>query len=67
MGLTLPKSLETWLTVKIVLLAFSKLEAQHLGQHLNKVMDDSLSREKSDPIQKPLAKWLRQVAEELET
>ena len=55
---------ESWLFTKGVLLGFAHLEAKHVGMRLNEAMD-RINKEKSDEVQKALAKWLHHVEQEL--
>ena len=56
--------LTVWAATRFVTIAFERLEAKHIGQQLDALLDQKLQRH-SEPLQKPLAKWLRQVADEL--
>ena len=64
----LKQAVITWLAVKGVVWGFAQLSSHHLGQKLNMAMDASkfLGKTKSDTIQQELAKWLRELAKELE-
>ena len=59
--------LEAAIIAKAVALAFNRLKAQRLGAKLNAEMDRRFGRDRSDAVQKELAGWLRQVADELST
>lgn len=57
---------QTWLLSKAVVWAFQSLTAHHVGQKLNQAMDQQFGKERSDVVQNELAKWLHQVAQELD-
>ena len=63
----LPKSLQQRLLLNGILAAVSQVEAQHFGQQLNRYADARWGTALSDPIQKRVAVWLREVAKELDT
>ena len=62
----LPKAAKTRLLLQGVEYAFTELEAKHVGTLLNEAMDVRIGSETSNKVQKQLAKWLRQVADEVE-
>lgn len=61
----LPKAVRLNLLLQGLEYAFKELEAKHVGQQLNALMDKKIGADISDPTQKRLAAWLRQVADEL--
>lgn len=54
-----------WIMTRAVLEAFKQLEAANVGLRLDALLDAQL-KDRSEPLQKPLAQWLRQVAKQLE-
>ena len=62
----LPNGVKLSLMVRVLTYAFSELESKHVGKLLNTYMDERAGSTISNPIQKKLARWLRQVAEEVE-
>lgn len=68
MGLSnlIPTSLKLKLLLRGLLEAVDHLESQHVGKQLNTLMDAKVGAEKAHPLQRRMATWLRQVAEELE-
>lgn len=62
----LPQPLRVKLILSAVAEVFDQLEAQHVGQLLNEALDQRVGKDLADKSQKRLAKWLRQVAEEVE-
>jgi len=56
-----------WAIAKLLMVAVDKLHYENVGAKLNAVMDKQLTKSKSDPLQKKMAYWLRQIAAELET
>ena len=63
----LPQGLKVKLLLSIISQGFRQLSSQHVGQQLNALMDKQFGVDVSNPTQKELAGWLRQVANELET
>lgn len=63
----IPKSLQLRVLLKLLVQAREELEAEHLGQQLNKYMDERLGSDVSNPVQAQMALWLQQVAKELVT
>lgn len=61
-----PKSLKQSLLLQGLEAAFAELDAQHLGTLLNEAMDRKVGTDVSNPIQKRLATWLRDIATEVE-
>ena len=64
---TLQNKLTLWAIAKLLMVAVDKLHYENVGAKLNAVMDQQLTKSKSDPLQKKMAYWLRQIAQELET
>ena len=64
---TLQNKLTLWAIAKLLMVAVDKLHYENVGAKLNAVMDHQLTKSKSDPLQKKMAYWLRQIASELET
>ena len=62
----LPSGVKLRLLLLIISQGFDKLEAEHVGHQLNILMDAKLGSAVSNPAQKHLAIWLRQVAQEVE-
>ena len=62
----LPKAVKQSLLLQGINYACTELESQHVGRLLNAAMDQKIGSSVSDPLQRKVAKWLRQVAEELE-
>lgn len=61
----LRNKVETWLFVRAVTYGFTKLEAHALGRKLSVVLNRRLGVEKGEGLQKPLAQWMHQVADQL--
>lgn len=62
----LPQGVKQTLILRVVAESFDQLEAKHVGTLLNEAMDTRVGKDLSDKAQKRLAKWLRQVADEVE-
>lgn len=62
----LPQRLKLRLILRAVSEGFDQLEAKHIGKLLNEAMDARVEGTLSNAAQKRLAKWLRQVADEVE-
>ena len=60
----LKDKLVSWAVVKLVYLAFSRMESENVGRKLDAFLDAKL-KDKSEKLQKPLAAWLHQVASQL--
>ena len=58
---------QAWAFTRVVVYGFGYLKHQHVGQQLNQATDQKFGKDKADAVQKELAVWLRQVANELET
>ena len=62
----LPNAAKQALILQGITYAYQELESKHVGKLLNEYMDLKAGASISNPIQKKLAKWLRQVADEVE-
>ena len=62
----LRNQLETWVLVRLLLTACDRLEAQHIGTKFGEALDRRFSPTDSRLLQTNVAKWLRQVAAEID-
>ena len=58
--------LAEWLLPHAIAYGFEHLSLKELGTRLNAAMDERFGKDRSDQIQKELAKWLKEVAEQLD-
>lgn len=59
--------LAKWLLPHAIAYGFEHLSRKQLGTRLNAAMDERFGKNRSDQIQKELAIWLREVADQIET